>query len=52
MGERGGAIGWGMGATMGVKLANPDKNVIGIIGDGSAMMTVKLCGQQQIVTFL
>ena len=40
-GERGGAIGWGMGATMGVKLANPDKNVIGIIGDGSAMMTVQ-----------
>jgi len=40
-GERGGAIGWGMGATMGVKLANPDKNVIGIIGDGSAMMTMQ-----------
>ena len=40
-GERGGAIGWGMGATMGVKLANPNKNVIGIIGDGSAMMTVQ-----------
>jgi len=40
-GERGGAIGWGMGATMGVKLANPEQNVIGIIGDGSAMMTMQ-----------
>lgn len=38
---RGGAIGWGVGATMGAKCAAPDKNVIGIIGDGSAMMTVQ-----------
>ena len=40
-GERGGAIGWGMGATLGAKLANPDRPVVGIIGDGSAMMTVQ-----------
>lgn len=38
---RGGAIGWGMGGTMGLKLANPDRPAIGIVGDGSAMMTVQ-----------
>jgi len=36
-----GAIGWGMGGALGVKLANPDRPVIGIVGDGSAMMTVQ-----------
>ena len=40
-GERGGALGWGMGGALGLKLANPDKPVIGIIGDGSSMMTVQ-----------
>ena len=40
-GERGGALGWGMGGTLGLKLANPDRPVIGIIGDGSSMMTVQ-----------
>ncbi len=40
-GERGGAIGWGMGGALGVKLANPDTPVVGIVGDGSAMMTVQ-----------
>ena len=40
-GEPGGAIGWGMGATMGIKLAHPDRPVVGILGDGSAMMTVQ-----------
>ena len=40
-GERGGAIGWGMGAAMGLKLAYPDRPVVGIVGDGSAMMTVQ-----------
>ena len=41
LGITGGALGWGMGGTMGVKLANPDRPVVGIIGDGSAMMTVQ-----------
>ena len=41
MSARGGAIGWGIGATMGMKLANPDSPTIGIVGDGSAMMTVQ-----------
>ena len=40
-GERGGALGWGMGGALGLKLANPDAPVVGIIGDGSAMMTVQ-----------
>ncbi len=40
-GERAGAIGWGMGSTMGVKLAHPDRPVVGVVGDGSAMMTVQ-----------
>ncbi len=40
-GERIGAIGWGMGAAMGVKLAHPDRPVIAVVGDGSAMMTVQ-----------
>ena len=40
-GERIGAIGWGMGGAMGVKLAHPDRPVIAVVGDGSAMMTVQ-----------
>ncbi len=40
-GERGGAIGWGMGGGLGVKLAHPDRPVVAIVGDGSAMMTVQ-----------
>ena len=40
-GGRGGALGWGMGGTLGVKLAHPDRPVVGILGDGSAMMTVQ-----------
>ena len=37
----GGAIGWGMGGALGVALAAPDKRVVGVIGDGSAMLTVQ-----------
>jgi benzoylformate decarboxylase len=40
-GGRGGAIGWGMGAVMGVKLGSPDQPAVGVIGDGSAIMTVQ-----------
>ena len=40
-GERGGAIGWGIGGGLGAKLANPDRPVVAIVGDGSAMMTVQ-----------
>ncbi len=40
-GCRGQAIGWGMGAVMGVKLGSPDQPVVGVIGDGSAIMTIQ-----------
>ena len=40
-GVRGQSIGGGIGATMGAQCANPDRPVFGIIGDGSAMMTVQ-----------
>ena len=36
---RGGGIGWGLPATIGAKLALPDRPVLGLIGDGSAMYT-------------
>ncbi|MBI4306512.1 MAG: thiamine pyrophosphate-binding protein [Chloroflexi bacterium] len=39
--QRGGAIGWGMGGALGVKLAVPERPVIAVLGDGSAMMTVQ-----------
>ncbi|HZT51034.1 MAG TPA: thiamine pyrophosphate-binding protein [Stellaceae bacterium] len=38
-GLRGGGIGWGLPATIGAKLALPDRPVLGLIGDGSAMYT-------------
>jgi len=38
-GLRGGGIGWGLPATIGVKFALPDRPVVGLIGDGSAMYT-------------
>ena len=41
IGQRGGAIGWGMGGALGVKLARPDRPVVAVVGDGSAMMTVQ-----------
>ena len=41
IGVRGQSIGGGIGATMGAQCANPDRPVFGIIGDGSAMMTIQ-----------
>jgi len=40
-GARGQSIGAGIGATMGTQCAHPDRPVFGIIGDGSAMMTIQ-----------
>ena len=40
-GLRGGGIGWGLPATLGVKLAQPGRPVVGLIGDGSAMYTIQ-----------
>jgi benzoylformate decarboxylase len=41
IGGRGGSLGFGMGATLGMKLAAPDRPVVGIIGDGTAMYTIQ-----------
>ncbi|MET0537718.1 MAG: thiamine pyrophosphate-binding protein [Xanthobacteraceae bacterium] len=38
-GLRGGGIGWGLPAAIGAKLALPDRPVVALIGDGSAMYT-------------
>jgi benzoylformate decarboxylase len=38
---RGGGIGWGLPAAIGVKLALPDRPVVAMVGDGSAMYTVQ-----------
>jgi benzoylformate decarboxylase len=38
-GLRGGGIGWGLPAAVGVKLALPDRPVVALVGDGSAMYT-------------
>jgi len=38
---RGGGIGWGLPAAIGAKLALPDRPVLGLIGDGSAMYTIQ-----------
>ena len=40
-GVRGQSIGGGIGATMGTQCANPERPVFGVIGDGSAMMTIQ-----------
>ncbi|MGE3536895.1 MAG: thiamine pyrophosphate-binding protein [Candidatus Tectimicrobiota bacterium] len=40
-GARGQSIGAGIGVTMGTQCAYPDRPVFGIIGDGSAMMTIQ-----------
>jgi benzoylformate decarboxylase len=36
-GMRGGGLGWGLPASIGVKLAKPERPVLGIIGDGSTL---------------
>jgi benzoylformate decarboxylase len=40
-GLRGGGIGWGLPASVGVKIALPDRPVICLSGDGSAMYTIQ-----------
>ena len=41
VGGRGGSLGFGMGATLGMKLASSQRPVVGIIGDGTAMYTIQ-----------
>ncbi len=38
-GNRGGGIGWGIPAAIGAKIALPERPVVALIGDGSAMYT-------------
>ena len=40
-GLRGGGIGWGLAAALGVKLALPTRPVLALVGDGSAMYTAQ-----------
>jgi benzoylformate decarboxylase len=40
-GLKGGGIGWGLPATLGVALATPNQPVLGLIGDGSAMYSIQ-----------
>jgi len=40
-GMRGGGIGWGLPAAVGAKIALPDRPVIALVGDGSAMYTIQ-----------
>ena len=40
-GMRGGGIGWGLPAAMGIKLALPGCPVVALLGDGSAMYTIQ-----------
>jgi benzoylformate decarboxylase len=40
-GMRGGGIGWGLPAAIGVKLALPDRPLLAVIGDGSAMFNIQ-----------
>ena len=40
-GIRGGALGWAMPGALGVKLANPDRPVPAVVGDGASLYTVQ-----------
>jgi len=37
----GGALGWALGAGIGVKMARPDAPVVSVVGDGTAMYTIQ-----------
>ena len=40
-GIRSGALGWAMPGALGVKLANPDRPVLAIVGDGASLYTIQ-----------
>lgn len=39
--HRGWALGWGLGCALGVKLAWPDRPVVGLLGDGAALYGIQ-----------
>jgi benzoylformate decarboxylase len=38
---RGGALGWAMPGSLGVKMANPDRPVLAVVGDGASLYTIQ-----------
>jgi benzoylformate decarboxylase len=40
-GARGGALGWGIGGSMGVQMALPHRRVVAILGEGAAMYSIQ-----------
>jgi len=40
-GNSSGGIGWGIAAALGVQIAHPDRRVVAILGDGSAMYSIQ-----------
>ena len=38
---RGGALGWAMPGALGLQLANPERRVLAVVGDGSSLYTVQ-----------
>lgn len=40
-GQKGGTIGWGLPAALGVKLARPGRRVVAVVGDGSLLMAAQ-----------
>ncbi len=40
-GLRGGGIGWGLPASIGIQLALPERRVVALVGDGSAMYSIQ-----------
>jgi len=40
-GIQGGSLGWAMPGALGVQLANPDRPVVAVVGDGASMYTVQ-----------
>lgn len=40
-GQKGGTIGWGLPAALGVKIARPDRRVVLVVGDGALLMAAQ-----------
>ncbi|MBI2872035.1 MAG: thiamine pyrophosphate-binding protein [Chloroflexi bacterium] len=38
---RGGGLGWAMPGALGIQLAQPDRSVVAVVGDGAAMYTIQ-----------